>query len=53
MKYSFLMSLPAVLGANLLSLVKAIKNGIDISLLPAYLIGVAVAMVSGVLPSAL
>lgn len=47
-KYSFLMSLPAVLGANLLSLVKAIKNGIDISLLPAYLIGVAVAMVSGV-----
>ena len=47
-KYSFLMSLPAVLGANILSLVKAVKNGIDASLLPAYLIGMAVAMVSGV-----
>ena len=38
-KYSFLLSLPAVLGANILSLVKAIKVGIDASLLPAYLIG--------------
>jgi len=47
-KYSFLLSLPAVLGANILSLVKAIKVGIDASLLPAYLIGMAVAMVSGV-----
>lgn len=47
-KYSFLMSLPAVLGANILSLIKAVKNGIDASLLPAYLIGMAVAMVSGV-----
>lgn len=47
-KFSFLLSLPAVLGANILSLVKAIKAGIDISLLPAYLVGMAVAMVSGI-----
>jgi undecaprenyl-diphosphatase len=47
-KYSFLLSLPAVLGANILSLIKAIKAGIDASLIPAYLIGMAVAMVSGV-----
>lgn len=46
-KFSFLLSLPAVLGANILSLVKAIGEGIDVSLLPAYLVGMAVAMVSG------
>ena len=44
-RFSFLMSLPAVLGANILSLAKA---GIDVSLLPAYLIGMLVAMVSGI-----
>lgn len=47
-KYSFLLSLPAVLGANILSLIKAAKAGIDAAMLPAYLIGMAVAMVSGV-----
>lgn len=47
-RFSFLMSLPAVLGANILSLAKAAKTGIDVSLLPAYLIGMFVAMVSGV-----
>ena len=47
-KFSFMMSLPAVLGANILSLAKAVKAGIDVSLLPAYLIGMVVAMVSGV-----
>ena len=47
-RFSFLMSLPAVLGANILSLAKAAKAGIDVSLLPAYLIGMLVAMVSGV-----
>lgn len=47
-KYSFLLSLPAVLGANLLSLIKAFKEGIDASLIPAYLVGMAVAMVSGI-----
>ena len=50
-RFSFLMSLPAVLGANILSLAKAAKAakaGIDVSLLPAYLIGMLVAMVSGI-----
>ena len=46
-KFSFLMSIPAVLGANILSIVDAVKAGIDTSLLPMYLVGVLVAMVSG------
>lgn len=46
-KFSFLMSIPAVLGANILSIVDAIKAGVDPSLLPVYLVGVVVAMVSG------
>ena len=47
MRYSLLMSVPAVLGANLLSLIKALKNGVDWSYLPAYLTGTLVAMVVG------
>ena len=46
-KFSFLLSIPAVLGANLLSIVDAVQAGIDTSLLPVYLVGVLVAMVSG------
>ena len=46
-RFSFLLSIPAVLGANLLSLVDAIKAGIDWSMLPMYLTGMAVAFVSG------
>lgn len=46
-KFSFLISIPAILGANLLSLIDAVKDGIDASLLPAYLVGMLVAMVSG------
>ena len=48
-KYSFLMSIPAILGANLLELIDAISEGIDWSLLPVYLVGVLVAAVSGYL----
>lgn len=48
-KFSLLMSIPAVLGATLLELVKVFKVGIDISLIPAYLFGMIAAMVSGVL----
>ena len=48
-KFSLLMSIPAVLGAILLELVKVLKVGIDISLIPAYLFGMIAAMVSGVL----
>ena len=47
MRYSLLMSVPAVVGANLLSLIKALKNGVDWSYLPAYLTGTLVAMVVG------
>ena len=46
-RFSFLMSIPAVLGANILSIAEAVQAGIDTSLLPAYLIGTAVAAVSG------
>lgn len=48
-KFSLLMSIPAVLGATVLELVDAIKVGIDASLIPAYLFGMIAAMVSGVL----
>lgn len=48
-KFSLLMSLPAVLGATLLELVKAFKVGIEASLIPAYLFGMIAAMVSGVM----
>lgn len=48
-KLSFLLSIPAVLGANILSLIDAVKEGIDWSLMPVYLVGVAVAAVSGYL----
>lgn len=49
MKYSFLLSLPAVLGANLLSFIKAIgEESIDASLIPAYLLGMLAAMLSGI-----
>ncbi len=48
-RFSFLLSIPAVLGANLLSLVDAVKEGIDTSLFPVYLAGVVTAMVFGYL----
>lgn len=48
-KYSFLLSIPAVLGANLLSLVDAIQEGINWSYMPMYLAGVVSAMVFGYL----
>lgn len=46
-RYSFLMSIPAVIGANLLSIVDAAKAGIDFSQMPVYLVGVVTAAVSG------
>ena len=48
-KFSFLMSIPAVLGANLLSLIDAIQEGVDWSLMPLYLVGVVTAAVVGYL----
>lgn len=47
-RYSFLLSLPAVLGATLLKVVKTVsEGGIDTALLPKYLIGMVVAGVVG------
>ena len=46
-RFAFLLSIPAVLGANILSLKDAIDAGIDYASIPAYLAGVAVAAVSG------
>lgn len=46
-RFSFLLSIPAVLGANILSLVDAVQSGIETTYLPMYLVGVAVAFVSG------
>lgn len=49
MKYSFLLSLPAVLGANLLSFIKALgEESIELSMVPAYLVGLLAAMLSGI-----
>lgn len=46
-RFSFLLSLPAILGANILSLSDAVKAGIDVSMLPKYIIGTVVAAVAG------
>lgn len=46
-RFSFILSIPAVLGANILTLADAVKAGIDWSAVPAYLVGVAVAAASG------
>lgn len=47
-RYSFLMSLPAVFGATLLKVVKVVKDGaLDTELLPMYLTGMVVAGVVG------
>lgn len=48
-RFSFLLSIPAVLGANILSLKDAIEAGVDWSQAPVYLVGVATAAVSGYL----
>ena len=46
-RFSFLLSFPAVLGASILSFKDAVQAGIDLSMLPVYLVGVLVAAVSG------
>lgn len=48
-KFSFLMSIPAVLGANVLSLIDAAQAGIDWSLMPMYIGGVISAAIFGYL----
>lgn len=46
-RYSFLMSIPAILGANILSLKDAFEAGIIWADVPVYLVGVAVSAVVG------
>lgn len=46
-RFAFLLSIPAVLGANVLTLKDALEAGIDWASVPVYLVGVAVAAVSG------
>ena len=46
-RYSFLLSLPAVLGANILSLKDAVQEGVDWGMLPIYLVGMVVSSVVG------
>ena len=49
-RFSFLLSIPAVLGANILSLVDVIREGgVDTALIPTYLVGMVTAAVSGYL----
>ena len=46
-KFAFLMSIPSVLGATILSVVDAAREGIDIALIPAYIAGMVAALLSG------
>ncbi|MDR1132005.1 MAG: undecaprenyl-diphosphate phosphatase [Oscillospiraceae bacterium] len=46
-KFSFLLSLPAVLAATLLELISAVRGGADTTRFPAYLLGMVIAGVTG------
>ena len=48
-RFSFLMSIPAVLGANLLDLADAVHKGVDMTQLPVYQVGILAAAISGYL----
>lgn len=48
LKFSFLLSLPALFGGAILSLIDAVRAGIVWQSVPAYLLGAAVAMIVGV-----
>ena len=48
-RFAFLLSIPAVLGANILALSDAFADGIDPGLLPVYGVGMVTAAVSGYL----
>ena len=48
-RFSFLLSIPAVLGANILSMADAAKAGINWAEVPVYLVGVVTAAVVGYL----
>jgi undecaprenyl-diphosphatase len=46
-KFSLLLSIPAVIGATLVTLFSAIRHGINFSLIPVYLVGFIIAVVIG------
>ena len=46
-KFSLLLSIPAVIGATLISLYSVIRNGINFSLIPSYLAGFVIATITG------
>jgi len=46
-RFAFLLSIPAVLGANILKIKDVVEAGVDVKLIPIYIIGVLVAGVSG------
>ncbi|MBQ3088971.1 MAG: undecaprenyl-diphosphate phosphatase [Oscillospiraceae bacterium] len=46
-RFSFLLSLPAVLGANLLNLIDAFQAGVELGMIPVYIVGVCVAAMAG------
>lgn len=49
-RFAFLLSIPAVLGANILQIKDVVAaGGIDVKLIPGYILGVVVAAVSGYL----
>lgn len=48
-RFAFLLSIPAVLGANVLHITDVVSTGIDTSLIPSYILGVAAAAISGYL----
>ena len=48
-KYSFFISLPAILGANLLGIADALRQNLDLKLIPIYLLSTLIAGVVGYL----
>lgn len=47
-KYSFILSIPAIIGANITSIPDIMENPIPVSDVPAYIVGAVVALVCGV-----
>ncbi len=48
LKFSFLLSLPAMFGAVIIRLIDAFDQGVDVHNVPAYLVGMLAAMLSGI-----
>jgi len=46
-RFSMLLSIPAVFGATIVSLYTAIRDGINLSLFPVYFLGFVIATITG------